>query len=302
MPRTRRRLRPRLPQRLRELALTRRPAGSEGLGQPLWTAGTQRPLRLLFGGEYARLPTLFNVRAAAPRTCMPSHVHVACRTCMPLPTLCNVRAAALRSRPLGASPRCPRPVLPALRCGAQVEGCGSSRIMNRCALLLTERACMCTGAVSCACVHGRLLMRMYAWAPSRVPGTCTARYELLSERDVAMDEKLRRIEYGKEGGLVHFTGKAKAWAAYSAQLERLPRSRSGIRPCGATTRLYPPHLVPPFLSLASPFPSSLAGATSSRGCTRPTSSSPTACSPPIAACAPVPTGSPACRRRSGSSC
>ena len=49
-----------LMERLQQLVLTRRPPGSS-LGFPLWQTGTQRPLRILFGGDIVPLAYNFNV-------------------------------------------------------------------------------------------------------------------------------------------------------------------------------------------------------------------------------------------------
>ena len=108
-----------LPAALRALTRTRAPPGSERLGRPLWRSGTQRPMRLAFGGEYTPLAPAFNVEGSSnipwkrdlrtPRDLAESvrlariecaagrsRHHTAC--CCPTPGDCSALGAPLSSR------------------------------------------------------------------------------------------------------------------------------------------------------------------------------------------------------------
>lgn len=164
----------RLPQRLRELALSRTAdsalhAGStaeDGPAQALWSAGTQRPMQLLFGGHFVHLPPNWNI-----------------------------------------------------------EGCGASGLLSTADYSLTPRA------------------RAAGYLP-----TAQALYDddvpqLRRQRATHQDAHLRLTEFGKQGGLLHFTGHGKPWRAFTRESRPVLLSRSGVRPCAFATHLFPQYLL-----------------------------------------------------------
>ena len=75
---------------------------------------------------------------------------------------------------------------------------------------------------------------------AHMPGASPIRARNLARMcRLSQDEDLRRVEFGKLGGFLHFTGRYKPWDAYNPNSRSATLSNAGVRPCLFILQLYP---------------------------------------------------------------